>query len=73
MPLPTTWTMMDNYVTPENYQQVSYILEPEGDSTKLTIIQEGNKTEESAKHSEANWNTVLEAMKKLVESQSESQ
>lgn len=52
---------------PENYQKVSYELEPAGDGTKLTITQEGNATEESAKHSEGNWNQVLEAMKKTLE------
>lgn len=52
---------------PENYQKVSYLLEPEGDKTKLTIIQEGNKTAESAAHSEGNWNKVLTSMKKILE------
>lgn len=52
---------------PENYQKVSYLLEPAGDGTKLIIIQEGSKTEESAKHSEGNWNSVLQSMKQLLE------
>ncbi|MBX4205063.1 MAG: SRPBCC domain-containing protein [Candidatus Doudnabacteria bacterium] len=52
---------------PENYQKVIYELIPEGDQTKLMITQEGNKTEDSAKHSETNWNMVLDSMKKLVE------
>ncbi len=52
---------------PENYHRVSYLLEPAGDDTKLTIVQEGNPTEESAKHSELNWKTVIQSMKKLLE------
>src|SRR6185503_16617259 len=52
---------------PENYQKVSYILEPAAEGTKLIISQEGNPTEESAKHSEGNWNMVLESLKKIVE------
>jgi uncharacterized protein YndB with AHSA1/START domain len=52
---------------PENYQKVSYELVPQVDATKLVITQEGNETEESAKHSEGNWNMVLESLKKIVE------
>ncbi len=52
---------------PENYQKVTYKLEPMGEDTMVKIIQEGNKTEESAKHSEGNWNMVLGNMKKLLE------
>lgn len=52
---------------PENYQIVSYILSPAGAGTKLTITQENIATEESKKHSEANWGMVLSGMKKLIE------
>lgn len=64
----TYWSSMSGKPdVPENYQKVSYILEPSGDKTKLIITQEGNITEESAKHSEGNWNQVLESLKKIVE------
>ncbi|HEX5429985.1 MAG TPA: SRPBCC domain-containing protein [Patescibacteria group bacterium] len=64
----TYWSGMSGLPdVPENYQKVSYILSEANDGTKLTIIQEGNPTEESAKHSESNWNTVLESFKKLAE------
>jgi len=53
---------------PENYQKVTYELVPEGNATKLTITQEGNPTEESAKHSENNWGMVLDNLKRLSES-----
>jgi uncharacterized protein YndB with AHSA1/START domain len=52
---------------PENYKTVRYELSPEGDGTRLTITQDNNATQEEADHSEQNWNTVLEGMKKLLE------
>jgi len=52
---------------PENYSKVSYILADENGKTKLTITQDGNPTEESAKHSESNWNTVLQKLKETSE------
>jgi uncharacterized protein YndB with AHSA1/START domain len=64
----TYWSGMSGLLdAPENYQKVSYILEPEAGGTKLTIIQEGNKTEESAKHSENNWKLVSEKLKSVSE------
>jgi uncharacterized protein YndB with AHSA1/START domain len=53
--------------SPENYKTVEYNLMPAGDATHVTITQDNNKTEEEAKHSEKNWNMVLEGMKKLLE------
>jgi uncharacterized protein YndB with AHSA1/START domain len=52
---------------PENYQTVRYELSDEGDGTRLTLTQDNNDSEESAKHSEQNWNMVLEGLKRLVE------
>lgn len=52
---------------PENYQTVEYALTDEGGGTRLTVIQGSNDSEESARHSEQNWNMVLEGLKKLVE------
>ena len=53
---------------PENYQTVRYELSAEDGGTRLTIEQDNNASQESAKQSEQNWNTVLEGMKKLLES-----
>lgn len=53
---------------PENYQEVTYELTQEDSGTRLTITQKGNPSEESAKHSEQNWKTVLQKLKELVES-----
>lgn len=64
----TYWSGMSGLPdAPENYQKVIYELEPTGDGTKLTITQEGNKSEESAQHSEGNWKMVLASLKKIVE------
>lgn len=52
---------------PENYNTVTYRLNPKGDSTELTISQDNIKTEESRDHSQKNWGMVLEGMKKMLE------
>src|SRR5688500_11537279 len=33
---------------PENYNEVCYLLEPAGDGTKITIVQDNNDSQESA-------------------------
>jgi len=53
---------------PENYQTVRYELSADDGGTTLTILQDNNASQEAAKQSEQNWNTVLEGMKKLLES-----
>lgn len=64
----TYWSSFSGMAdVPENYQKVTYKLEAEGEQTKLTIIQEGSKSEEAAKHSQQNWEAVLGELKKLVE------
>jgi uncharacterized protein YndB with AHSA1/START domain len=52
---------------PENYNTVSYELSPEGDGTRLIITQDNNDTPEEARHSEQNWKTALEGLKKMLE------
>lgn len=51
---------------PENYLWVSYEVEEEGDLTKLTIHQ-SNYDQERADHSEGNWASLMDEMKKIVE------
>ena len=53
---------------PENYANVYYRLEPTGKQTVLTITQDNNTDEKSRDHSQANWNIVLQSLKKVVES-----
>jgi uncharacterized protein YndB with AHSA1/START domain len=52
---------------PENYANISYELEEENDETTLTIKQENVADEEARKHSEENWNSVLQNLKDLLE------
>ena len=53
--------------SPENYHTVTYTLSEQGDSTEVTITQDNNATEQEREHSEQNWRTVLDGMKKLLE------
>jgi len=52
---------------PENYNNVTYQLIPEGDFTRLSVIQDNNRSEEGRRAAEANWGAVLSAMKDLLE------
>jgi uncharacterized protein YndB with AHSA1/START domain len=52
---------------PEYYKTVRYELAPEGDQTRLTVIQDNNASQEEADHSEQNWKMVLEGIKKILE------
>ncbi len=64
----TFWSALSGLPdTPENYQTVRYELSSENGGTRLTLIQDNNDSEEGAKHSEQNWNMVLEGLKKLLE------
>ena len=64
----TYWSSMSGKAdVPENYNNVEYKLSPEGEGTQLTITQDNNPTQESADHSQKNWETVLKTMKELLE------
>ena len=52
---------------PENYHTVTYTLSEKSGSTEVTIMQDNNATQEEKEHSEQNWRTVLDGMKKLLE------
>ena len=51
---------------PENYHRVTYELEDEGDSTRVTLEQD-NTPEESVDDFRTNWETMLGNLKELVE------
>jgi uncharacterized protein YndB with AHSA1/START domain len=53
--------------SPENYHTVTYILSKKGEGTEVTITQDNNASEDEKAHSEKNWKTVLDGMKKLLE------
>jgi uncharacterized protein YndB with AHSA1/START domain len=58
--------------TLENRQIITYELEETDGKTTVNITQNNNRSMESAKQSESNWNTVLDGMKKLVETGSQA-
>jgi uncharacterized protein YndB with AHSA1/START domain len=52
--------------TIENYLLVTYDLKPSAAGTDLYITQQ-SRSQEQAKHSEENWNGLMEGMRKLIE------
>jgi uncharacterized protein YndB with AHSA1/START domain len=54
--------------TPENYHTVTIELAPQGSDTQVTLTQDNNSTEEARAHSEQNWRSMLESLKRVVES-----
>ena len=65
----THWSPLSGVAdTPENYHTVTYQLSEKDGSTDVTITQDNNANEEERVHSEQNWKTVLDGMKKLLES-----
>jgi uncharacterized protein YndB with AHSA1/START domain len=52
---------------PENYKNVIYELQPENGHTVLTLSQDNIDTEDELLHSQQNWSTVLDNLKKVVE------
>ena len=64
----TYWSSMSGKADkPENYVDVFYEVEPNGNGSKVTITQEGIENEEGVEHMKKNWGMVLDAMKKLLE------
>ena len=53
---------------PENYHIVTIVLTEEDDGVMVSLSQDKNPTEESLKHSEQNWNTMMKGLKEYVES-----
>jgi hypothetical protein len=51
----------------ENYLTVTYRIEEEKGSTKLTVSQDNDPSKESAMHSERNWKGILDSMKTILE------
>ncbi len=59
----TSWSELPD--EPENYQLVTYTVTPSGGGTELTITQT-HFSEERAKHSESNWELVVDGLKKIL-------
>lgn len=64
----TYWSSMSGIEDkPENYVNVTYALEGDGESTLLEVTQENVPTEKMKEHSEQQWNKVLNSLKDLLE------
>ena len=60
----SSWSNMED--KPENYLWVCYEVKQIDNGTELTISQT-NYDEERAKHSEGNWASIIDGMRKLIE------
>jgi uncharacterized protein YndB with AHSA1/START domain len=53
--------------TPENRHTVTIELSGEGGKTHLSLAQDNNHTTEERDHSQKNWSTMVEGLKKVIE------
>lgn len=53
---------------PENYHRLVYELDERGGRTHVSLSQDGNPTEDAAEHARRNWASMLDGLKKVVES-----
>ena len=53
--------------TPESHHTVTIELSESGQQTRVSLAQDNNATEEARQHSEKNWKTMLDGLKKLLE------
>jgi uncharacterized protein YndB with AHSA1/START domain len=52
---------------PDSYHTVTVELAEQGGSTRVSLAQDNNPTEEARGHSERNWRMMLDGLKKLLE------
>jgi len=52
---------------PENYNNITSELSEKDGITTLVITQDGVKNQEAADHSEENWKSVFDGLKKMIE------
>jgi len=64
----TYWSSMSGTENkPENYNNISSELSEKDGITTLVITQEGVKSKEALEHSEQNWQSVFDGLKKIIE------
>lgn len=64
----TYWSSMSGTEKrPENYNNITYELSEAGGTTTLIITQDGVKNREALEHSEQNWTSVFDGLKKIIE------
>ena len=54
---------------PENYSTITFSLVNKGNQVSLTLTQQGFKNEQAQKHTEKNWEMVLEKIKEIITSE----
>lgn len=52
---------------PENYHTLTWTLEEQDGSTRLTLAQDNNATEEAAQHSQGMWDNLVADVKAIAE------
>jgi uncharacterized protein YndB with AHSA1/START domain len=52
---------------PENYHHLLFELDDVGNTTRVSLSQDGNSSDEEAAHSAKNWQMMLDGLKKVVE------
>ena len=52
---------------PENYHTLTFEVSGDGPPTEVSLTQDNNDDEEAKKHSEANWQMMLDGLRKLLE------
>ncbi len=52
---------------PENYHTVSISLQGDGDTTEVSLTQDGNDSDKARQESEKNWKAMLAGLKKVAE------
>jgi uncharacterized protein YndB with AHSA1/START domain len=52
---------------PENYHTLTWTLESEGGTTKLTLAQDNNSSPDEAAHSKGMWDSLVESVKGIAE------
>ena len=64
----THWSPLSGTAdAPENYHNVRYALIANGEGTSVSIRQDNNASQEEVEHSKANWQSVLDGLKALLE------
>lgn len=52
---------------PENYHTLTYVLEPHGEGTHVSLSQDNNASQEEMAHSRDNWAAMLSGLKQVIE------
>jgi len=63
----TYWSSMSGTEDkPENYNNITYELDEKDGVTTLVITQDGVKNQQALEHSEQNWQSVFDGLKKIL-------